>query len=1064
MGGVCKIYLSFFFKNLIVLVSFLSATLIACAQETDIKFTHISVNEGLSHLVANFVNQDESGFIWIGTHDGLNRYDGHKFKTYYNIPDNSNSLSDNIVNCFLQEDKDVIWIGTDEGINKFNPLINSVERFVYKKNDSTSLSNNLVNSIVKDDNGVLWVGTDDGLNKFSPKTGLFQRFFTDDSKAFSSEKNRIQKLYIDNHNNLWVKTIRSIYKMDLRTQNFQKVIELQFPEKIVGAHYNFGMLQLDSGELLIGSSSGLYIYDYSTQKSIIYAHDSNNSMSISDNIVTSIFQDNQGTVWVGTVDGLNKFDKKSGYFYHYKQNVADSKSLSNNTITSIFQDKSGAIWVGTYGSGVNRFNPFSKNFHYFKTPDWNIKNPNDKSVWAVVEDRNKNIWWGTNHGLYVVNESTGEIKYFGVDTIENKGVIQEFVGALYEDTGGNLWIGTDRGICVLDVQTVAGIFNPNIYPEFIHIYSKERVLTFLENVEENKMWVGVFDKGLLEFNMTAIENENLRDPKYIFQNNHKFEITKITVTQIFKKDSILWLGSKQGMFKYDFKNEKIKQYNYREGDKKSISNNKVYGIKEGKGNTLWLSTYGGGVNKFNIKTEEVQYYTTKDGLLNNGVYNLLIDRENNIWVSTNNGLSKFNPKTETFKNYNENDGVQGNEFNQGAFHMSESGRMYFGGNDGFNAFYPNKIDVNQVVPEVVFTDLSIFNTVIQPKKTFSELGISEGSGVVLEESINMIEKINLSYAHSVFSIEFAATHYLNPKRNDFKYKLEGFDENWVSTNSNNRKVTYTNLDPGDYTFKVKSANKDGVWNTVPKELRIVITPPFWKTNLFYLFSVLLFLTILYIVFKIRIGQVKLQHFQSQDELKTTMLKEIHHRVKNNLQIVSSLIRMQSSTMNDLKAVEVFKKVQSRVLSMAKLHEEMYKTDNLHQIDAKIHIKKLVTDLVLAYKVDNEINLEFDLESVEFNMDTLIPLGLIINEIIVNSLKYAFVGRDKGTITVKLKKTGSKKEYELFIGDNGKGIRSNEDSSSMGAKLIRSLVRQLNGSIELLKAQGAVYKIIFKSLK
>lgn len=1047
-------------RNIFVVLFLLLITSVQLfAQETDVKFTRISVDEGLSHLVVNFIDQDESGFIWIGTHDGLNRFDGYQFKSFYKIPDNPNSLSDNIVTCFLQVSKEEVWIGTDDGVNKFNPLNGVVERYVTLKNDSTSLSNNLINSIVKDSQGFLWIGTDDGLNRFNPKTGVFKRFYT----TLSEGKNRIQKLYIDTKNSLWIKTDDAVYRMNLATQVFQKVIQLPLPKKVIGSQYNSGIFQIVSGELLIGSGSGLYVYNYDTHEISIYTHDSNNPKSISDNIITSIFQDNQGIIWVGTFNGLNKFDKKTGDFYHYKQNVADPKSLSNNTVTSIFQDRSGAIWVGTYGSGINRFNPFSKSFNYFKTPDENIKNPNDKSVWAVLEDRNKNIWWGTNHGLYVVNEKSGEIKFFGVSNIKNKGIVQEFVGALYEDSIGNLWIGTDAGISVLKAHMVAQIFDVNSEQEFTHIYSKERVLKFLENKEANKMWVGVFDQGLLQFDMEAITNPEKRHPDRLLKNNSGSEITKINITEIFKKDSVLWLGSKQGMLRFDISKKKIKRYQYREGDEGTVSHNKVYSIREGEDNILWLATYGGGLNKFNIDTEEIQYYTTKNGLLNNGIYNLLIDNENNIWVSTNNGLSRFDPNTETFKNFDENDGVQGNEFNQGAFYKSNTGRMYFGGNEGFNAFYPGKIDENQVLPEVILTDFLIFNTIIKPKKTLSELGISDDSKFVLEKNINETEKINLLHTHSVFSIEFAASHYINPKRNVFEYKLDGFDENWVAVNSRNRKATYTNLDPGNYVFKVRSANKDGIWNKNSKELMIEISPPFWRTNWFYFLSILGVLAIIYVMLRIRIGQINLHHFKKQNELKTTMLKEIHHRVKNNLQIVNSLLRMQSSTMDDIKTVEVFKKIQSRILSMSSLHEEMYKTDSLNKIETKKHFEKLIKDLVVAYKLDKDISLKLDIDPFEFNMDTLIPLGLIINELVINSLKHAFVGRDKGMITVLLKKTKAKKEYRLQVNDDGVGMEANKGPENMGAKLIKSFVRQLKGTMKRLDDNGTVYEIKFKAL-
>jgi len=1062
MSNVSKVYGKLVFNRFVVVLVLLIFSAKLFSQGTDIKFSHISVDEGLSHLVANFIDQDSNGFIWIGTDDGLNRFDGHDFKIYRSSPDDINSLSDNIITSFYQDNNDDIWVGTFDGLNRISHANDSITRYVSDVKDDSSLSNDMVLSIVKDANDFLWVGTSHGLNKFNTKTGEFRRFTSEVNEKLGFLDDEVYRLFIDRQNNLWIRTSISVYKMNIETEVFQKIISLKKSNKVF-AHNSYGFSQDVNDDVLIGTNEGLFVYGGADIEIKQYTHDSNNSSSISSDLVTDVLQDSEGVFWIGTTNGLNVFDRKTGEFYSYKQNFANSKSLSNNIVLSVFQDKSGAVWVGTYGGGVNRFSPFSKNFNYYKTPDKHISNSNDKSIWTILEDRNKNIWWGTNHGIYVMNESTSETRYFGVRGIKDKGIVQEFAGALIEDSKGNIWIGTDGGISILESKFVDQIFEKAIEVSFIHINEELRVLTFYEDTVKNKMLVGVFYEGLVEFEMEDLLNVGKWEPKYVLKEYDEFKNEKINIAHVLKKDSILWLGSQSGLVKLNTEIRAVKRYKYQQGNTKTVSHNKVYCIQSGEENVLWLATYGGGLNRFNIATNKFKYYTTNDGLLNNVVYNLLVDNENKLWLSTNKGLSRFDPEKEVFRNYDENDGVQGNEFNQGAFYLSKTGRMYFGGSDGFNAFYPEKVNGSQVFSEVMLTDFSIFNTAIKTNKSFLELGISDSPRVVLEKDINEVKKIKLSYKQSVFSIEFAASNYLNPKRNIFEYRLEGFDEKWVLVDSKNRKATYTNLDPGTYVFKVRAANKDGVWNRAIRQLEIEISPPFWGTNWFYFLSILGFLALVYVVLKIRIGQINLRHFKAQNELKTTMLKEIHHRVKNNLQIVNSLLRMQSSTMDDIKTVEVFKKVQSRVLSMASLHEEMYKTDSLSMIDTKKHFEKLITDLVVTYRLDKDIKLNLDIDPVKLNMDTLIPLGLVVNELIVNSLKHAFVGRSSGLISVLLKKTGVEKKYKLQVEDDGVGMRCDTHIENMGSKLVRSFVRQLNGTVKRLDGNGTVYEIRFKAL-
>lgn len=1034
---------------------FLLLSSLSVAQQANLKFTHISKNHGLSHLVINFINQDKEGFIWMGSDDGLNRYDGYQFKVYRSIPGDSNSLSGNIVTCFLQADDGNIWLGTKEGLNKLNPLNDHISRYKAIKEDATTLSHNIIHTIVKDHKGFLWIGTAKGIDKFDPNTGKVIQHI--------SELGAAQQLYMDKQRNLWIKTPLAIYRMSLEKGELEKLLELSIPKGNV-VNSNFDIYQDDEGDVLIGTNQGLYQYSYQRSEFVQFKNEENDRHSLSNDVITSIMQDEQGSIWIGTYDGLNEFDKKAKKFYRYKQQFKEPESLSSNRIRSIFQDQSGAIWIGTFGSGVNKFNPYSKNFQHYKTPDRNIKNPFDKNVWAVLEDVRGNVWWGTNHGLYVTDKENRKIKFIGVEEDKDKGLTQEFVTALYQDSKGNLWVGTYYGVAVLRSHYVDRIFQDGINLKFEHLDDNEGVTSFLENTDENKMWIGVFNYGLLEVDMTAIGVQEKDILKNGLPESELERIGRITVYDILKKGNTLWLGTSKGLLKYDLADNSIEQFKYEPDTPNTISHNKVYSLTNGSAETIWLATYGGGVNEFNTKTDEVRYYTTNDGLSSNVTYSILEDKEHNFWISTNNGLSKFNKTNNIFITYDVYDGIQSHEFNQGAYYLSKEGEIYLGGSNGISAFYPEAIGENDKKPKVVWTDFFVFNKQVQPGKEIERTSTSKEEVVLLQKDINVTEKIEMPYDFDVFSIEFAATDYLNPKRNKFEYQLVGFDKQWIATKSDNRKITYTNLDPGVYDFKVRAANKDGVWSLEPKQIKLIIQPPFWKTIWFYIVITTLLLVVAYLVFKAWMNRVRLVHLENQNELKTAMLKETHHRVKNNLHVVKSLLRMQAASINDPKVVDQFKKAQSRIISMATLHEKMYKTQSLKEVDVQEHFEVLANDLIEAYGTGKEVLLELDVEHISFNMETLVPLSLIINELISNSLKYAFPNRDQGMISIQLKKSEEDKRYVMIVGDNGIGFKEdNEAMAKMGANLVKTFVKQLKGTITHLDQPGAFFEIVFQKI-
>lgn len=1046
------------------------------SQNDNLKFSRYSIEDGLSQNSVNSMIQDDRGFVWVGTQDGLNRYDGYQFKHYRNDHSNLNSLSNNFIEVVLQGKNGNIWIGTRNGLNKYNPSANSFTRFHHNIKDTTTISNNRIRCIGEDRNGVLWVGTIGGLNRYDASTKSFVRFFNDTLNDESVSSNYIKAIYFDNDNTMWVGTDAGLNRYNEKSNTFTEFQNIESDSESISSKEINYIFQDKNDVLWIGTSSGLNKFDYEKEEFSSYQHDAENESSLSNNRVQSIIEDKNGVLWICTVNGLNKFNRTNERFTRYKNSLNNPKSISGNYLNCIFQDFSGMIWIGTQERGCNMFNPDQKKFNHFKTPIEVLGKPSGNYVWTIQEDKNGNLWYGTNNGIYIYNPISGQFRlYQKNENDKESGVLGKTVYSLRFDKNENLWIGTGGGLSRLNNNYIRNIWNEDYPTKFIHYsyktdepdsYSGGAVSTIYE--DEDVLWVGTFNNGLHKVeNISSDDANNTIFTAYKPELEDSNSISHTWINSIVRDGkNNLWIGTDLGLDRMDETNGTFKHYalNLTQGSTEStISVSCIYPEEE---DVLWLGSYGGGINKYNIEEEINTHYTMKDGLPNNYIYGILKDNNDNLWLSTNNGVSKFNPINETFRNYNVNDGLQSNEFNTGAYYKSESGKLYFGGINGINFFNADSIKNNEFPPSIFFTQLNVLNKPVKIGLSNRELGISYDEEILLTKNLSETDTIQLSYEHNIFSIQYAGLHFQTPDQNHYAYQLKGFDNDWVYTSADNRRATYSNLSPGTYTFKVKASNSDGVWNEEGRSIVIIVTPPFWQTWWFYILCVIVAVAILYVIFRGRLKQVKIrsekEYFKKQNEEKVHMMKEIHHRVKNNLQIVNSLLRLQSFEVKDEKILAMFKESQDRILSMAKLHEQLYQSEDFVFIDIKTHFETLVKSLINEYQVGVNIKLDIKVEEVDIGVKTLVPLGLMINEMITNSLKYAFKDRTDGIITVHLNKTNDKK-HEIIIGDNGVGLKEEEKAKGLGSELIQIFTDQIRGTIKRLDQPGTVYKIVFENI-
>jgi len=1010
----------------------------ALFSQNNSAFSRISINEGLSQSTVRAILQDSEGYMWFGTQDGLNKYDGYDFTIYKNDLDNPNTLSNNEITSIVEDNNGNLWIGTNGGgLNKFNKTTKTFKHFKTNSNQLNKLSNDFVFSLLLDSKGFLWVGTvGGGLNVIDLKTERVEVL-----NANLSEINRLEVLAIceDKNGDIWVGTNKGLSKLNIETN---QVVNYKFQPNnpdVLQNDYIRALFKDSSGDLWVGSyGGGLSKYDYENDTYIQYQLSKKaNKTKVDSEFITSIAEDDKGNLWFGTWgNGVKKFNKKTKNITIYKNNLDDLGSLSYNTVWSVYVDKSNLLWVGTFGAGLNKLVLEDSKFNLYKRQ---INNPNSissNSVRGIYEDEKGIIWVGGYGGLNKIDRGNNSIKrYYGVNDVQ--------IGSVYsicpdEHDANILWIGSEgSGLYKFNKKTgnFKSVLSENI--KVTHIFS-------IQDDQEGSLWLGA-QSGFYRFNKTTEEYfQILKDSsaKVILANRY-------SVCVFIDSKEAIWVGTNgKGLIKYDKDKKSFKEFEHKTDHPNSISNNSIKSIFEDDDGVLWIGTNGGGLNKFIEKEEKFIHYTEKDGLANNVVYGILEDEEQHLWLSTNKGVSKFDKTNISFKNFTADDGLQSNEFNTGSYFKSKSGELFFGGVKGLNTFFPYKIKDNQFIPPIVITSFKKFDKEINYKQILSEKN-----------------KINLTHKDNYISFEFAALDYYAPEHNKYAYKLEGLDKDWIYSKTR-RFANYTNLDGGDYVFKVKGANNDGLWNETGISIPIYIKPPFRKTIWFIVLCGLSLMVIVYGFFKIRLNQVRLKtknkYLRKQNEEKIALLKEVHHRMKNNLQMVNSLLKFQSREIEDKKIINMFKDAQNRVLSMSLLHEKMYNSKDLQHVNIEEHLTLLITDLIKSYALEKNININIQIENVDLEIQTLVPLGLIINEMITNSLKYAFKDRDKGTITVRLKQLDAKLQ-ELIIGDDGEGYVPEKKSEGLGTKLIQIFVKQLNGTMTKLDQSGTFYKLVFEKI-
>lgn len=910
-----------FLCNMLRLLQYLTIVMlvyssISCVigQNQTLNISRLSVEEGLSQSSVMCIMQDSKGYMWFGTRaGGLNKYDGYDFKVFSYTENDTLGISGNEVISLLEDSKGYVWAGTRyTGLNRFDPQTEIFKQYHKKSNDTNSLKNNTVNAIFEDEYKTVWFGTNYGLCSYNYRNDNFHRV----SDVFLSVLN-IKVIHPSaTKDNVWLGCKAGLFLCDLKNQRVLRKYELELDGASGTSDIEISAVFEDNKRRVwIGTkNNGLYRLDDWNNEIISanFQYKSNDNSSLSSNKIRTIHQDKYGEIWIGTKKGLDQLseEQQSLTQVDFEHNYIAEKNdvrLNQNSIFSFFEDKLGNFWVGTWSAGVSYLYRDARKFKKYSFIDAKSGGLNSNVVSAIAVSKT-DVWVGTGGGgLNRLDKKTGKFTYYLADENNPNSLGSNNIKSILFDQIKGLWIGFYDGLQYFDIEK----------NKFQYFFKGEFVYSIEEGAAD-EIWVGT-SSNLFKLNK--------KDFSYVTYRNINGDSTSLisnSINKIFKDSKgNIWIGTRKGLNKYQRSTDNFIRYTHRKNDKTSISHSHITSICEDKKGDIWIGTFSG-LNKFDTTRKEFKHYGKEYGTSINIINNILIDDNGDLWFTTGKNLTRFTPDgyhfdsiqggvSSNIRHYDAKDGLQGNQFNSNSSCKSEAGELYFGGYNGFNVFYPDSIADNFRLPDVYITDFKLFNKTVN----------TTSSNSPLTKSISHTKFIELDYRRSFIGFSFIAINYISPEKNQFAYILEGFDEDWNYI-GNKREATYTNLPPGKYTFKVKAANNDGLWNEEPVAVSVTINPPWWQQWWFRVSAILFVVLVLYGYYMYKLNQLdrqkrvlKLMVMDRTRDLEHVNIKLAEKNRKISMQKESIIEQRDKLEVQKNKIVKQAKKLRTQKNSLEK---------------------------------------------------------------------------------------------------------------------------------------------------
>lgn len=833
------------------------------AQPVQYPFSHLDISHGLSHNQVTTIIKDAKGFMWFGTASGLNRYDGYTFTIFRHKENDSTSLSDDLIVKVQEGPHNKFWIDTRYGQSIFDPVSEKASANTSAWCRQLSLPAAPVTDIVKDKQGCFWfaqIGY--GLSRYNPAAHTANRFARPPVKSIAPD---IADMAADNAGNIWV-----IYKDGLlegyNTATAKMIYSNAglFNKKEDLLYRLFADAENDLWIYTDGYPQGVFCYSIKNNSLVHYHHDAT-ANRLSTNLVTGIQQDNNGIIWIITDHGgVNLLSKKTGTIWHLENKPEDIKSISQNSINAIYRDNTGIIWLGTYKKGINYYHENIIKFPVYRHLLSDVHSLPFDDVNRFVEDDKGNLWIGTNGGgLIYYDRSIGSFRTYKHNPANTNSISNDVIVSLCIDHNKKLWIGSYYG--GLDCYDGQRFIHYKHDPQQAASISDNSIWEIYEDAQQ-QLWIGTLGGGLNRFDPQKNVFHHYRKGPGSLNSNYIAALAE-------DQNGNLWIGTESGINVLNKQTNKFTYYTHDSKDERSLSSNNVMALlKDSRGN-MWVATRDG-LNYFDKATNSFHHFNEANGLPENNILTLMEDNAHTLWLGTTNGISRAwvqdganGAMQIQFRNYDERDGLQGREFNENAALKTKRGELIFGGANGFNIISPEAISHNAIMPDVVLTDLRVFDKSPQPGEVIN-------NRVLLKSAISEVKEITLKYHENIFSLEFAALNYSNPEKNQYAYKLEGFNNDWLTTDGTHRTITYTNLDPGKYIFRVKASNGDGVWNEKGTALLVTILPPFWKTIPAFIIYALLIAAILLAARRLTIQRAHMRFQLAQQKKEAERVHEL----------------------------------------------------------------------------------------------------------------------------------------------------------------------------------------------
>lgn len=1012
-----------FFKRGILLHVVISLFIFrSFAQEKDLKFSHLTVANGLPNNTVNAVIKDSRGFIWFATEHGVSRYDGYSFTNFKFNEDDSLSISSNIVYSIYEDNKQRIWIASEKGLDLYNRNTDRFEKHYFQ--------GVTIRVIYQDKKNRVWVGGDNGVTLFNEQLGIFTKPFSqlfNDSNKFY---NTVSTIAEDKDGRIWFGVSDDgIYVFDAKQKKLKQYIHNTKDQHSLSSNSIRKILVDSKNQIWVATYGGginLFRPDSGNFKRIISTED---SKGLSSNLTNCIWEDENGKLWIGTDgNGINIYDPKREVFHHFTHSPYNSGSLNNNVVRCVNGDGRGGVWIGTYAGGINFSNQNTEPFVHYKVPTFN----GISSVTAFTEDEKGNLWIGTDGGgLCYFDRNKQEFTNYKHDKSVSNSLSDNRITSLLLDDKGKLWIGTYLGgLCKYDPSQ-------KIFKKYsTHNSLSNNIIWCLLQDSNKRIWIGT-NQGL-----------NIYEPdlnKFSAYTTSNSELSNDMIRALYEdQQKRIWVGTQNGLNLFDERKEDFIEIGKDLKESKTNSN-WIRTISHDSNGKLWAGTLDGGINLFDENQTFFKNYKEKEGIPDNMISGIINDSEGNVWISTGQGLARINLATNKIRHYSLSDGLQENQFNNNAFLKTKKGEFIFGGIGGFCLFVPesiNRLKQNPYPPVLALTSFKSFN---------KEIPVNH-SGSPLTKQVNETSDVLLDYTQSVLTIEYTGLNFIQPERNQYAYRLLGFENSWNYI-GNKRSATYTNLSPGDYTFELKASNNEGIWTTKSLELKITITPPFWDTwwfkSIVFLLSVSLGI-LMYRNVKKRIRQkINTNKLIAELEIKALIAQMNPHFIFNCLTSIQELIILSKQD-QAMYYLDKFSKLLRNVLQSSE--------KNFVPLELELTLLELYLELE-SLRFDKQFNYDIDVDP-QIDLEEIIIPSFLIQPFVENALWHGLMNK-KGDRNLSIYfKLQSENILVCKITDDGIGReeagkikKSNFKTGyqSLGIKIIRErfkLMRKYNSSAEL----------------